>query len=133
MDPRGIRNNNPGNIRAGDPWRGLTGEDDAGFCIFDTPEHGIRALAKILIAYQVRWGLRTISEMICRWAPPVENDTPSYIQSVCKAVGANPIAPYTLTPGRLRDLVTAIIRHENGEQPYKPEVIQAGVDMAFVG
>ncbi len=132
-NPRGIRNNNPGNIRTGDKWQGLTGVDDAGFCIFDTPEHGIRALAKVLIAYQVKHGLRTISDMICRWAPPVENDTPAYIMSVCQAVGASAVGPYILTPGRLRDLTAAIIKHENGEQPYSIDVIQAGVDMAFTG
>ena len=131
MTPRGIRNHNPGNIRAGDKWRGLTGIDDAGFCQFDTPEHGIRALAKVLLSYQSTHGLRTLRQMVSRWAPPVENDTESYIDSVCRACVASPDNPYTLTPSRLLSLVAAIIKHENGQQPYPAAQLMAGVDLAF--
>ena len=131
MTPRGIRNNNPGNIRQGDNWQGLTGTDDLGFCIFDTPEHGIRALAKVLMSYQAKHGLRTLRQMVTRWAPPVENDTDSYVDSVCRACVAAPDNPYTLTPPRLTQLVTAIIKHENGQQPYAPSVLQAGGDGAY--
>ena len=35
--PRGIRNNNPGNIRHSDQWKGLTPEQpDPDFCTFST-------------------------------------------------------------------------------------------------
>lgn len=135
VTPRGIRNNNPGNIRnaAGTVWVGQTGIDDAGFCVFDTPEHGIRALAKVLQAYQVKHGLMTIAQMIDRWAPPNENDTEAYTLAVCKACSASPNNPYLLTPPRLATMVTAIIRHENGEQPYTTDTLNAGVDAAFTG
>ena len=48
--PRGIRNNNPGNIRHGANWQGLNpkGRDiDSAFCVFTAPIYGIRALAKV--------------------------------------------------------------------------------------
>lgn len=55
IQPRGIRNNNPGNIRWGENWQGLKKdgkERDSSFCVFESPEYGIRALAKILINYK---------------------------------------------------------------------------------
>jgi len=133
VTPRGIRNNNPGNIRYDRTlWVGQTGQDDGGFITFDTPEHGIRALAKVLISYQTKHGLTTIGQMINRWAPPVENDTDAYVVAVCKACSASPNNPYTLTPSRLATLAKAIIHQENGEQPYSDAVIEAGVDSAFL-
>lgn len=134
VTPRGIRNNNPCNLRnvPGTVWHGQIGIDDSGFCIFDTPENGIRAGAKTLIAYQAKHGLTTIGQMINRWAPPVENDTDAYVIAVCKACSASPNNPYTLTPSRLATLAKAIIHQENGEQPYSDDVIEAGVDSAFL-
>lgn len=59
--PRGIRNNNPGNIRHSDQWKGLTPEQpDPDFCTFSTPEYGIRAMGVILLNYQRKHGLKTI-------------------------------------------------------------------------
>ena len=53
--PRGIRNNNPGNIRHGANWQGLNPNGrniDSAFCVFESPVFGIRALAKVLINYK---------------------------------------------------------------------------------
>lgn len=134
MTPRGLRNNNPGNVRAtkGVTWVGQVGEDDAGFCVFDSPEHGIRCLAKVLLAYQGVHKLTTLRQMIGRWAPDSENDTDAYLDHVCHFCCASPDNPYTLTPPRLLSLVSAIIKHENGTNPYSPEVVLAGVDSAYV-
>jgi len=132
MTPLGVRNNNPGNVRdTGTQWQGLTGAD-AGFCVFDTPQNGIRCLAKVLIAYQAKHGLTTLRQMIGRWAPESENDTDAYLDHVCQACSASPDNPYTLTPSRLTTLVNAIIKHENGVNPYTPQVVQQGVDAAYV-
>ena len=63
--PRGVRNNNPGNIdRTAVVWQG---EDrspealkrEARFCVFVTPQAGFRAVAKTLLTYQRKHGLRT--------------------------------------------------------------------------
>lgn len=50
---RGERNNNPGNIRHGSKWQGLSAEQtDKDFCQFISPEYGIRAIYKLLQTYQ---------------------------------------------------------------------------------
>lgn len=129
MTSRGIRNNNPGNIDRGKaPWKGMSKDQsgDARFIVFDGPEWGIRAIARILRNYR-SYGVDTIAEIISRWAPPVENDTQSYIQAVAKAVGADPYAP--ITDEQIPALVEAIIKHENGEQPYSRETIAWGIQL----
>lgn len=135
--PPGIRNNNPGNIRFdGTKWRGLIGDDGA-FCIFDTPENGVRAIARILLKYQARTGspgmggngLDTIREIISRWAPPTENNTESYILSVAKSLGVTPET--ALKQSQWPGLIKGIIRHENGEQPYSDETIVSGIVAAM--
>jgi hypothetical protein len=132
MSVRGVRNNNPGNIRKGDPWFGLTGIDDGGYCTFEKPEHGIRAIAKVLQSYQSKHGLTTIRQMIYRWAPPADsNDTESYIDDVCAEIHASPTSPYVLTPGRMFPLVKAIIRHEGCGGVYTDDLIRHSVDLAF--
>jgi len=84
--PRGIRNHNPGNIRrSADPWQGLAkDQNDDAFFQFAEPKWGIRALARVLISYQDRHGLRTVRGIVSRWAPPVENKTSSYIDHVAR-------------------------------------------------
>lgn len=123
MTPRGIRNNNPGNIRfvAGitSTYRGVTGEDDAGFCIFDTAEHGIQAIARLLTFYQQRHGLRTVAGMINRWAPPTENITTAYVIAVAKHLGVASDEQIDVeNHTTITRLAEAIIQHENGQQPY---------------
>lgn len=135
MTPRGIRNNNPGNIdhNPANKWVGELPHDktiESRFCRFSTPEYGIRALAKILLNYQRKHGLNTIRKIISRWAPPVENDTGAYAEQVAKACGVPPDADISV--GQLLPLlVPAIIKHENGQQPYTAEQIAAGVNMAL--
>lgn len=120
--PRGIRNNNPGNIEKGkDKWQGLyhgTIDEDPRFCQFKDPTWGIRALAVILINYQDKYNIRTVRAMISRWAPSKENDTDSYISAVCEAADVSPDVPLDMHRyGYLRPIVEAIIRHECGKGP----------------
>ncbi|MDO4165552.1 MAG: structural protein P5 [Bacteroides sp.] len=87
--PRGIRNNNPGNIRNSDKtdWQGevdASQKNDKSFEEFEDMPHGYRALIKLLQNYRKKWGCITIADFIKRWAPPTENNTSSYINSVCK-------------------------------------------------
>jgi hypothetical protein len=133
--PRGIRNHNPGNLRrSADPWQGLAAEQtDSEFFQFASAKWGIRALARTLIAYQDRVGLKTIKQMIGRWAPPNENDTGAYVRAVAASVGVGEndeidVHDYTI----LRPFTLAIIRHENGQQPYTDAEIDAGLVLAGV-
>ena len=77
--PRGIRNRNPGNIRkSGDRWKGLAPlQSDPAFFIFETPLWGIRAMATILRNYQRRHGLKSLVQIIGRWAPPTRTIPPT--------------------------------------------------------
>uniref|UniRef100_UPI001FF0D158 structural protein n=1 Tax=Pantoea ananas TaxID=553 RepID=UPI001FF0D158 len=130
---RGIRNNNPGNIRWGDDWKGLVPEgqrSDKSFCQFKAPEFGIRAMIIILRTYQSKYGLKTITGIIKRWAPPNENDTQAYIRSVAQATGTDADKPIDLTDSRkLFPLLQAIIKHENGVQPYEYDVFIRALDL----
>lgn len=120
--PRGIRNNNPGNIKWSSNWLGLKQdgkEQDPSFCVFISAVYGIRALARLLLNYQKLYGLDTPRKIISRYAPPSENQTQAYIQSVATQLGITPDGKVDLTKiGTLTVFIKAIIRHENGIQPY---------------
>lgn len=143
MDPkatRGYRNRNPGNIdyRPQNKWQGQVGLGDdwmpatqRRFAAFQTHEFGIRALAVLLTTYQDRHGLRSIGQIINRWAPGNENNTGAYIQHVAKLTGIEPNAVLDLHDFHtMRALVTAIITHELGGQPYTADVIDGGLRLA---
>ena len=105
-EPRGIRNNNPLNIRLSkDKWQGqinpsgnanvndnnssLKGE--AVFCVFSSMEYGWRAAFVILCrTYYGKYGLKTIRGIVTRWAPPKENNTEAYIRHVSDYTGIGP-------------------------------------------
>lgn len=129
--PRGIRNNNPGNIEYnGTQWQGLASPpSDGRFAIFKEPVYGIRALARVLETYYKSHELNTVRGIINRWAPPGENDSESYIANVAWKLGIEADQPFNVM-ARRADLVAAIIQHENGEQPYSDQLINRGVAMA---
>lgn len=133
--PRGIRNNNPGNIRWGADWLGLKKDgklQDPSFCVFTTSVAGIRALAKVLINYKKLYGLKTVREIINRYAPPNENQTTAYVQSVAKQLNILPDVPIDIEErGVLTVFIKAVIRMENGIQPYSDETIQHAIDAIY--
>ena len=91
--PRGLRNNNPLNIRrSGDKWQGLkTLQEDREFFQFETIELGWRAAFVILCkTYYGKYKLRTIRDIVSRWAPPKENNTEAYIRHVSDYTGIAP-------------------------------------------
>lgn len=127
--PRGIRNNNPGNIdRTGVRWQGMADDQstDSRFIVFTAPEWGIRAIARVLATYRAR-GLMTIQQVISTWAPPKENNTAAYIAAVSRAVNYPATAP--LSAAQIPGLIAAIIQHENGQQPYSAEQIAKGIEL----
>ena len=135
QNPRGIRNHNPGNIRhASDPWQGLAEQQsDSEFFTFQSAIYGIRALARVLITYQDKHGLRTIGEVIHRFAPRQENNTDAYIQSVVVHSGYPSDQKLDMHRfSHLKPLVEAIIFHENGQQPYTEAEITKALILAGV-
>ena len=83
--PRGIRNNNPLNIRKSqNNWLGKVAGLDKDFETFDTMEHGIRAAFVIVRTYIRKHNCTTVTQLINRWAPATENDTSQYVASVLR-------------------------------------------------
>ncbi len=125
-EPRGFRNNNPGNIRLGEHWLGLAEQQtDSDFCQFISIEYGLRAIFKILDTYRNLYRLTTIREIINRWAPPHANNTKAYIESF---INYMPNSDHYYDIRSLEQsswLVAALIHHENGLQPFSIEFIKA--------
>ena len=98
---------------------------------FMSPEYGIRAMIIILRNYQRKHGLNTVSGIIKRWAPPNENNTQAYINSVAQATGVTPDQCIDTSDSRFTvKLLQAIIKHENGNQPYSFDTFVSAVELA---
>ena len=118
--PRGIRNNNPGNIRkSAIKWQGLRRTPfDPEFAEFTKPVYGLRALMKILLTYYRKYNLNSVQSIINRWAPPHENATDHYAGHVASRLKVKRTDPLVISdPKILIALAKAITRHENGQPP----------------
>ena len=94
VTPRGIRNNNPLNIRIGNTWLGeRDNPTDTDFEEFYTMEYGIRAAFIILRRYIRRYHKDTVTSIVSTWAPANENNTLRYIDTVCARAGLEPNQP----------------------------------------
>lgn len=92
--PRGIRNNNPLNIRIGNTWLGeVPNPTDSEFEQFVSITYGLRAAFIILRRYIRRYKRDTIRKIIHAWAPSSENDTRTYIAVVSQRTGIDPDQP----------------------------------------
>lgn len=125
---RGLRNNNPGNIRISRVrYEGeVQPSRDKCFKEFVSMAYGYRAMFVLLDSYRSRYGLCTIRQMLNRYAPPSENFTEGYVRIVSTLTG---IAPDEIVNTRAaRDMipiVSAMSRVENGV-PANLEDIEAG-------
>ena len=135
---RGIRNNNPGNIRkSNDPWQGLSEvQDDPEFFQFKSMAYGIRAIARTLITYQDKYGIRTIKDFVARYAPEKENKTANYKDCVCGISGfsEDQILDFHKYE-EIEPVIRGIIFIENGVDNYskfKQDDIDAGLILAGV-
>ena len=96
MISRGIRNNNPLNIRRSkDQWKGMAeAQTDGAFVQFKSMEWGWRAAFCLLTrTYYHKYRLYTIRSIVSKWAPASENNTEAYIQNVSKLTGIPPDEP----------------------------------------
>lgn len=132
MTSRGLRNNNPGNIRlsATTVWQGeVRPSQDKSFCQFRTMAYGYRALIKLLQNYRKMNGCRTITDFINRWAPPVENNTSGYIKRVCSEMQVPPgYVPDVEDKATMCAFAAAISQVENGV-PAVMRDVTAGWDL----
>lgn len=129
--PRGIRNNNPLNIRIGNTWLGeVPKPTDSDFEQFVSVEYGLRAAFVILRRYIRRYGRNTPAKIIRAWAPSTENNTRRYIDAVCARSNILPdeVIQYE-DRGKLVRLVAAMIVQECGQSIPNEKIIQ-GYQMA---
>ena len=119
-------------------------QTDKDFCQFVTIDYGYRAAFKLMQTYFEKYGVRSMADLIGRWAPPAENRTAEYVATVLYDIGRQgydydsrqPLP----TPARDKSLWCAIaramLRRECGAaaaaSPYAPDDISRGYDLAFV-
>ena len=83
-----------------------------------------------MINYKKIHGLNTVRQIISRYAPPNENQTKAYIKTVAEQIGVYPDTVIDIEErGVLTVFIKAVIRMENGIQPYSDETIQKGIDL----
>lgn len=114
--PRGLRNNNAGNIRISKTkYKGeIQPSTDSEFKQFESLAWGYRAIFVLLQSYHKR-GFKTIRQMINRYAPPTENQTTSYVSYVSNAAVLNPDEEVNINDKDTMVLVVAAIsKVENG-------------------
>lgn len=124
---RGLRNHNPGNVRAAPNAVG----NDGSFPQFGSDADGLAAMARQLMLYGDR-GNNSISGILHTYAPSSENNTRAYIDDVSRATGYQAQQRVNLhDPAVLRSLMSAMISHENGTQPFSRDQLDAGVSSAI--
>lgn len=129
--PRGIRNNNPLNIRIGNVWLGEVSEPtDKDFEQFVSMEYGVRAGFVLIRRYIKHYHRNTVRSIIESWAPSQENNTEAYIAKVSSLLGIADNTPiqYEDSPMVCR-LVAAMIMWECG-QPIDMKTIEKAYTIA---
>lgn len=115
--PRGLRNNNPLNIRKSkDKWVGLASKQtDKSFFQFKSLSYGFRAAFVLIHNYMQMYRLTNITQIISRWAPPNENNTAAYVAKVCEMSGLSSVQPLSFhNRDHMLPLVRAMAYVENG-------------------
>lgn len=125
LSPRGIRNNNPLNIEAGQFTQSQPGfaGSDGRFAQFQAPDQGLAAADNLLQVYAKKHGINTVSGVVNRWAPPSDNNpTGAYAATVAKEVGVDPNAPLNMADPSIRQkIIGAMAKFENGQPLQTPQ------------
>lgn len=115
--PRGLRNNNPGNLRITSiPWVGKlphSENTDGAFEQFRSLKWGIRAMI-LDVRSKIGKGLDTIEKLLNVYAPKSENDTANYVRVVASRSGLALGHKLEASKEVLQRLVLAMIKVENG-------------------
>lgn len=124
MVTRGIRNNNPGNIRHGCKWQGLSSvQADRQFCQFTDMKYGVRAMIVTLRTYVTKYKLNNVAKMIYRWAPPEDhNNTTAYVSQCASAVGELTVNLFSVKKPTNKDMEQAGLQYEFTAQDFKKYV-----------
>lgn len=131
-ETRGMRNNNPGNLRYAKSvgWEGLVKEDsrtDNAFFQFTSVYWGLRAMIMQIRNYFRKKKDLTIKSIISRYAPSFENNTKFYYEEVAKFCNINSgdtITPFTfLSDSRFEEILPfMILRMCQIESQYTPDI-----------
>jgi len=122
--PRGIRNNNPGNVIVTKPvdlWKEQVPyefNNDIGkkFHQFKTFEHGLRAMVMTLYNGYFSKGLNTTAKIINKYAPKHENNVNAYVDAIYKFSGISKTQVMKFDKNTIFKLVRAMIQQENGSK-----------------
>ena len=127
---RGLRNNNPGNIRtSSDEFEGeVRPSQDRSFKQFSSMPYGYRAMFVIMAAYLAK-GYDTIEKIIGRWAPSSENPTGSYISIVCRLSGIPQNKLLTNTSGSDYIKIVAAMSYIENTTPAVMSDVEAGFNL----
>ena len=132
-DPRGIRNNNPGNIKynSANNWLGkIPGPQntDPGrtFEQFTDLKYGLRAMLILLKKYYINDNLKTIKGIINKWDPGSTSSGSGYVPYISDRMDLDPTDLLDLSD--LKDLAVHISSFENGTKVTSPGEIQDIVD-----
>lgn len=119
---RAWRNNNPGNIRMSEFSKRMGAIGSAGgFAVFPNEQTGSNAVKQLLRSKNYQ--NKTIAGAISRYAPPSENNTAAYNNSIARLTGLDiNRSMSTLTEQELDNVVNAI-RQIEGWKPGKIEKI----------
>lgn len=116
--PRGVRNNNPLNIEAGNYTKAQEGfvGSDGRFAKFENMDQGFAAAENLLGTYHSKHGINTISGVINRWAPAGDgNPVSAYAGKVAQELGVDPNQPIDLANPVVRARVaSSMAKFENG-------------------
>lgn len=131
----GIANNNPGNVRPLNwrVWPGAVGVNGHGYMIFRAPQYGIRAIRVILLAYQIKHGIRSPHGIIYRWVDKEadEHQKQEYTKELCRRLGN--IDEYCRLDLRNKKtmwtVIRAIVFYENGYDPYGKYYYDRGMEL----
>lgn len=127
---RGMRNNNPGNIRhSSDKFQGEVESTDKSFKKFKSMIYGYRALIKILQNYETKYGCNTIRKIINRWAPNNENNTDSYVKYVSENSGYGPDEVIDMHNKEVAIKITRAISNEENSGWHDMTAIMEGFDL----
>jgi hypothetical protein len=125
---KNVRLNNPLNIERRDKWDGLaTVQKDKRFCTFTKPEYGFRAAYIILLKYLERDD-NTITKIISKWAPSVENHVEGYSSFVGKRT--NKDVDSFVEPEDLPAIMLAMSDFEGAKGAYNIDIVNRGVAIA---
>ena len=124
--PRGIRNNNPLNLRVGNNWKGeVANPSDHTFEQFTEMKWGVRAAFVVLRNYIQRHKCNTIRKIISRWAPANENNTQAYIATVSQRANIKPDEVINVdNTCQMIALLLAMCYVENGQEISLDDVVE---------